>query len=210
MVSSMSSPTSSHNEEQRVTVAASKTFKQRISVQLDDSNYLRWKQQVEGVLRGTKMVKHVVSPQIPPVYLTDAARAARMENPAYTEWEEQDSLLCTWILSKISPSLLSRFVRLCQAWQVWEEVHLCCSTQMKTKSTQLRSELRNISKGSRTITEFIARVRTISESLMSIGDPVSHRDLIELVLEALPEEVNPVVVSVNSHDVLISLDELES
>jgi len=45
---------------------------------------------------------------------------------------------------------------------------------------------------------------------MSIGDPISHRDLIELVLEALPEEFNPVVVSVNSHDVLISLDELES
>jgi len=156
------------------------------------------------------MVKHVVSPQVPPVYLTDAAREAGTENPAYTEWEEQDSLLCTWILSTISSSLLSRFVRLHHAWQVWEEVHLYCSTQMKTRSRQLRSELRNISKGSRTITEFIARIRTISESLMSIGDLVSHRDLIELVLEALPEEFNPVVVSVNSHDVLISLDELGS
>jgi len=156
------------------------------------------------------MMKHVVSPQIPPVFLTDAARAAGTENPAYTDWEEQDSLLCTWILSTISSSLLSCFVRLRQAWQVWEEVHFYCSTQMKTRSRQLRSELRNISKGSRTITEFIARVRTISESLMSIGDPVSHRDLIELVLEALPEEFNLVVSSVNSHAELISLDELES
>lgn len=104
-----------------------------------------------------------------------ADRAARKENPAYSEWEERDSLLSTWILSTISSSLLSRFVRLRHAWQVWEEVHLYCSTQMKTRSKRLRSELRNISKGSRTITEFIARVRTISESLMSIGDPVSHR-----------------------------------
>ena len=198
MAPSSSSPTPSHNEAQRVTAAASKTFKQRISVQLNDSNYLQWKQQVEGVLRGTKMVKHVVSPQVPPVYLTDAAREAGTENPVYTEWEEQDSLLCTWILSTISSSHLSRFVRLRHAWQVWEEVHLYCSTQMKTRSRQLRSELSNISKGSRTITELIARVRTISESLMSIGDPISHRDLIELVLEALPEEFTPVVVSVNS------------
>jgi len=210
MAPSVSSPTNAQDEAQRVTAAASKTFKQRISVQLDDSNYLQWKQQVEGVLRGTKMVKHAVSPQIPPVYLIDAARAAGTENPAYTDWEEQDSLLCTWILSTIPASLLSRFVRLRHAWQVWEEVHLYCSTQMKTRSRQLRSELRNISKGSRTITEFIARVRTISESLMSIGDPISHRDSIELVLEALPEEFNPVVVSINSHDALISLDELES
>jgi len=88
MAPSSSSPTPSPNEAQCVTAAASKTFKQRISVQLDDSNYLQWKQQVEGVLRGTKMVKHVVSPQVPPVYLTDAAREAGTENPAYTEWEE--------------------------------------------------------------------------------------------------------------------------
>jgi histone deacetylase 1/2 len=194
----------------RVTAAAAKTFKHIVSVKLDDSNYLQWKQQVEGVLRGTKMVKHVISPQIPPVYLTDADRETGSENPAYTAWEEQDSLLCTWILSTISATLLSRFVSLRQSWQVWEEVHNYCYTQMRTRSRQLRSELRSITKGSRSISEFIARIRTISESLMSIGDPVPHRDLIEVVLEALPEEFNPVVVSVNSQSEIITLDELES
>jgi predicted CopG family antitoxin len=53
-------------------------------------------------------------------------------------------------------------------------------------------------KGSRSISEFIARIRTISESLMSIGDPMSHHDLIEVVHEALPEEFNPIVASINS------------
>jgi hypothetical protein len=45
---------------------------------------------------------------------------------------------------------------------------------------------------------------------MSIGDPVAHRDLIEVVLEALLEEFNPTVASVNSQAEIISLDELES
>jgi histone deacetylase 1/2 len=204
------SATHSGSEAQRVTAAASKTFKHVVSVKLDDSNYLQWKQQVEGVLRGTKLVKHVVSPIIPPVFLNDADRKAGSENPAYTEWEEQDSLLCTWILSTISSSLLSRFVNLGHSWQVWDEVHSYCHTQMRTRSRQLRSELRTITKGSRSISEFIARIRTISESLMSIGDPISHRDLIEVVLEALPEEFNPIVASINSKTELVSLDELES
>ncbi len=56
------------SDAHRVTAAAAKTFKQVVSVKLDDTNYLQWKQQVEGVLRGTKMVKIVVSPQIPPVF----------------------------------------------------------------------------------------------------------------------------------------------
>lgn len=210
MATPSSSATPTQSEAQRVTAAASKTFKQVVSVKLDDKNYLQWKQQVEGVLRGTKMVKHVISPQIPPVFLNDADRESGTENPAYTDWEEQDSLLCTWILSTISPSLLSRFVRLRHSWQVWDEIHSYCFTQMRTRSRQLRSELRAITKGSRSIAEFIARIRTISESLMSIGDPVSHRDLIEVVLEALPEEFNPIVASVNSQSEIITLDELES
>ena len=201
---------SSASDPPRVTAAASKTFKQIVSVKLDDTNYLQWKQQVEGVLRGTKMVKLVVSPQIPPVFLSDADREAGKENPAYTEWEEQDSLLCTWILSTISASLLSRFVLLRHSWQVWDEIHTYCFTQMKTRSRQLRSELRSITKGTRTIAEFFVRIRSISEALMSIGDPVSKRDLIEIVLESLPEEFDPIVASVNGRPDVISLDELES
>lgn len=156
------------------------------------------------------MVCYVVSPQIPPVFLSDAAREAGNENPAFTDWKEQDSLLCTWILSTISSSLLARFVRLRHSHEVWDAIHAYCYTQMCTRSRQLRSELRTITKGARSIAEFIARVRTISESLMSIGDPVSHRDLIELVLEALPEEYNAIVATVNGQVDFISLDELES
>jgi len=192
-----------------VTAAASRNFKQVISMKLDDTNYLQWKQQVEGVLRGTKMVKHVVSPSIPPVFLTDAAHEAGNENPAYTEWEEKDSLLYTWILSTILPSLLSQFILLRFSHEVSDEIHTYCYTQMKTRSRQLRSELRTFTKGSRTVAEFIARVRAISESLASIGNPISHRDLIEIVLEALPEEFNTIVASVNSKSEVISLDELE-
>ena len=179
-------------------------------MKLDDSNYLQWKQQVEGVQRGTKMMKFVVSPQIPPVYLKDAAREAGTENPVYSEWEEQDSLLCTWVLFTISPSILLRFIRLQNSWQVWEEIHSYYFTQMRTCFRQLRYELCAITKGSRKISEFISRVREIFEALMSIGDPVPHKDLIEVVLEALLEEFNAVVASVNRKTEIISLDELES
>ena len=66
---------------------------------------------------------------------------------------------------------------------------------MKTHSRQLRYELRSIMKGSCIVAEFIARIRAISESLASIGDPVSHKDLIEVVLEVLPEEFDLIVAS---------------
>jgi hypothetical protein len=39
---------------------------------------------------------------------------------------------------------------------------------------------------------------------------MSHRDLIEVVFEALPEDFNPIVASIISKTELVSLDELES
>lgn len=56
----------------------------------------------------------------------------------------------------------------------------------------------------------MVRVREISEPLVSIGDLVPLRNLIEIVLDALPEEYDSIVAAVNSKEELSSLDELES
>lgn len=53
----------------------------------------------------------------------------------------------------------------------------------------------------RSIAKFLACVRTVVDTLMSIGD---------LILKALPTEFDSVVVAVNLRLDFISLDELES
>lgn len=193
----MASPSSSENSTAQPFSAAPSTFKQKISVKLEKSNYCQWLQQVKGVLHGTKMVKYVVSPRIPERFLSIDDRESQIENLAYTVWVEQDVLLCMWLLSTVSDILLSRFVLLRHSWQVWEEIHEYCNAQMKTKSHQLRSELRLLSKGTLSITEFLVRVRTIVNTLVSIGDPFLLRDQVDLVLEALPTEYDPIVAAVN-------------
>lgn len=89
-------------------------------------------------------------------------------------------------------------------------IHEYFHTQMKTRSQQLRSELRLLTKGTRSIAYFIARVRVVIDTLMSIDDPVLHHDHIELVLEALQNEFDSVVDAINSRYQFISLDILES
>ncbi|PNX64325.1 histone deacetylase, partial [Trifolium pratense] len=55
---------------------------------------------------------------------------------------------------------------------------------------QLRSELKSIAKGERTITAYLARIQSIVNTLESIGDPISHRDQLEAILDGLPEDYN--------------------
>lgn len=181
-----------------------------ISVKLDDKNFKQWKQQIDGVIRGHKLQRFVTAPLVPPRFTPGANPVTGDANPEFLDWEQQDALICTWLLSTISDSLLSKLVDCTYSWQVWSEVHRYFNTLLTTKARQLRSELRNLTKGSRTITEFVVCVREISESLVSIGDPVPHRNLIEVVLDALPEEYDPIVAAMNSKEDLCSLDELES
>lgn len=181
-----------------------------ISVKLDDKNFKQWKQQIDGVVRGHRLQRFVTVPVIPPPPSSGSDSSLHDANSRYSNWEQQDALICTWLLSTISDSILPKLVDCKHAWQVWTEVHRYFGTLLSTKARQLRSELRRLTKGTLTIAELMIRVREISESLVSIGDLVPLRNLIEIVLDALPEEYDSIVAAVNSKEEVGSLDELES
>lgn len=116
------------------------------SVKLDDKNFKQWKQQIDGVVRGHRLQRFVTVPVIPPPSPSDPA-----SHSAFLEWEQQDALICIWLLSTISDSLLPKLVECKHAWQVWTEIHRYFNTLLSTKARQLRSELRRLTKGTLTI-----------------------------------------------------------
>lgn len=75
----------------------------------------------------------------------------------------------------------------------------------------MRSELRNSTLGSRTTAEFLSQIKSISDSLSSVGDPVSSREQLDVILEGLPSEYESFVtlVNMNSRFQLMDLDEIE-
>jgi len=73
-----------------------------ISQKLDDSNFLLWRQQVEPVIKSHKLQRFVMNPQIPMRFLTEADCEAGNENPAYSDWEQQDQILLLWLQSTLS------------------------------------------------------------------------------------------------------------
>lgn len=204
-----SSSRRSHNRL-KISARAPSTFSQQVSIKLDSNNFLSWKQQVEGIIRGHKLQRFLVNPTIPPRFLTTVDREVGSVNPAYTEWEQQDSLLFTWLLSTLSDTLLPRVVRCVHSWQVWEEIHKFFRAQMNARSKQLRSELKSITKGNRSISEYLARIQTIVDILMSIGDPVSHRDHLEAIVEGLPEEYGALAAIIQYRTDLCDILDAES
>lgn len=82
------------------------TFAPKVSIKLQENNFLLLNQQVEGVILSHKLHKIVVNPRIPPMFKTESDRIENIVSKAYEEWIVQDQALFTWLLSTISESVL--------------------------------------------------------------------------------------------------------
>ncbi|KAK2414066.1 hypothetical protein QL285_036702 [Trifolium repens] len=186
------------------------SFAPKLSIKLDDKNFLLWNQQVEGVIISHKLHRFVVNPTIPAKYDSESDREQDKVSEAYDKWLVQDQMLFTWLLSTLAESVLPRTVGCRHAFQVWEQIHKYCNAHLKAKVRQLRSELKTIKKGTKSITEYVLRIRAIADTLLSIGDSVTEQDQIDSVLEGLPEEYNPFVMMIYGRPDSPSLFDIEA
>lgn len=136
----------------------------------------------------------VVNPRIPPMFKTESDRLENLVSEACKEWMVQDQELFTWLLSKISKFVILRLLSCKHAYDVWDKVHRHYNAYMKAKVHQLHAELKMIKKGTQSIFEFMLHIRSIVDSLLAIGDPISERDQINVILQGLPKDYIPFIM----------------
>lgn len=119
-------------------------------------------------------------------------------------------MLFTWLLSSLSDSILPRVVGCKHAWQVWEKIQNHFYTTMKAKVRQLRFELKITKKGSRSINEYLLRIKAIVDQLIAAGDTLSDQEHIDVVLDGLPEEYNSFVMMIYARSDSPSISDIES
>jgi histone deacetylase 1/2 len=185
------------------------SFAPKLSIKLNEKNFLLWNQQVEGVIISHKLHRFVVNPQIPAKYASKSDRDLDLISEAYDQWLVHDQMLFTWLLSTLAESVLPRTINCRHSFQVWEQIHKYFHTHLKAKVRQLRSEQKTVKKGTKSITEFVLRIRAFADTLLSIGDSVTEQDQIHSVLEGLPEEYNPFVMMIYGRPDSLSLLDLE-
>lgn len=74
----------------------------------------------------------------------------------------------------------------------------------------MRTELRNTTLEGRTVSEFLLRIQAILDSLASVGDPVSVREHLDVILQGLPRDYESVVTLVSSKLVPLNVAEIEA
>src|ERR1044072_8186275 len=107
-------------------------------------------------------------------------------------------MLFSWLLSSLSDSILPTVVNCMSSWQIWDEIHQSFHSQSSALISKLRSDLKGVTKGSSYLQDYLKRVRTITNTLTSLGEPVSYRDHLDALCDGLPDEFDAIITVVTS------------
>ncbi|KAI5447498.1 hypothetical protein KIW84_015087 [Lathyrus oleraceus] len=147
------------------------TFAPKLSIKLQENNFLLWNQQVECVILSHKLHKVEVNPHIPSMFKIVSERLLNIVCEEYESWIIQDQNLFTWLISTISksvlPRVLSKDVR-------FNEADFPYSTQQTECVTGVSSHDQHIMSLS---------VPSHTNSQLQLPDPIQN----EISFKSLPE-----------------------
>jgi histone deacetylase 1/2 len=181
-----------------------------LTIKLDENNFLLWSQQVNGVITAHNLHRFVVNPQIPLQFASTEDRVSGKNSDEYQQWLIKDQTLFTWLLSTLSDGVLPRVLSCRHAHEVWDKIHKYFNSVLKSRARQLRSELKNTKKLSRSINEYLLRIKTIVNSLTAVGDFVSESEQVDSILEGLPEDFNSFVMMIYSRFDTPTVEDVEA
>ena len=83
------------------------------NIRLNGDNFLRWSQSVRMYIRGRGKIG----------YLTGDKPAPTTEDPAYTTWDAENSMVMTWLVNSMEEEISSNYLCYSTAKELWDNVN---------------------------------------------------------------------------------------
>ncbi|KAL4296412.1 hypothetical protein GQ457_12G019670 [Hibiscus cannabinus] len=178
--------------------SSSKPFTNKsISIRLDVTNYLLWRQQVLFAIESLALSSHIDGTiSVHSQYtMVDGVKTVNAE---FVVYKQQDSALYSWLLSSISTSILPSLVNCRTAFEIWEKIQKVFSVSSTTKIMHLHCSLKNLRKRDQNMREYLAQIQAVCDSLAACGNPLTETMHISAILSGLPSEYEPVIAVITS------------
>jgi hypothetical protein len=157
---------------------------------------------LQGYIDGTK--------PCPSKYLTTNTDNITTQtlNPEYHTWIRQDQLLLNAIIGSITPTIIPFIARATTAREAWNIVAATYATPSRGHIKQVKANLKSLTKGTLSITDFLQSVKARADELAILGAPVDNKDLTDKILEELGENYRELIRAMQARENAISFDEL--
>ncbi|KAI3494498.1 hypothetical protein L1887_40746 [Cichorium endivia] len=152
-----------------------------ITHRLTSSNYLLWKNQLLPLLAYQNLLDHVDgSADAPPSEIVSDAKPT--PNPAYSAWLSADQRAVILLQASISEEASSEIVGLPSARLIWSALEAAYNNSSSERIQNLRDQLRLLSKGTTSVTDFGRKFKSLCDQLSAIGHPVDESEKVHWFL----------------------------
>ncbi|RVW67423.1 Retrovirus-related Pol polyprotein from transposon RE1 [Vitis vinifera] len=177
-----------------------------LPIKLDRNNYILWKTQMENVVYANGFEEYIDGTKpCPPQELHTGEL-----NPDFVQWRRFDRMVLNWLYSTLTPDIMGQIVGFQTSHDAWMALHKIFSASSKARILQLRLEFQTTKKGADPMLEYILKIKTISDNLAAIGEPVKETDHILQLLGGLGSEYNSIVASLTAREDDLSLHSVHS
>lgn len=119
------------------------------------------------------------STALPYAIIMDGNSAPNLE---FTTWQSADQRVVILLHASLSEEAFSEIVGLSIAWEIWVALEAAYSNSLVERIQNLHDQLRQVSKGSSSVSEFGRKFRSLYDQLSTIGHLVTDSDKIHWFL----------------------------
>nr|TKR85542.1 hypothetical protein D5086_0000246840 [Populus alba] len=159
---------------------------QVISIKLDGTNFLAWTAQLLPLFRSNGLMGIVDGSEFcPPQFSSEEYKIQGITNSAYMAWQYKDQTILGWIISSLSPMVVSTIYGLETSRLAWQALGACFAAPSTSRISLIKRKLQSLQQGSLPCQKFLNEVKTLADELSAVGKPIDDSDLILYVLNGL-------------------------
>ncbi|KAB5552909.1 hypothetical protein DKX38_010220 [Salix brachista] len=121
----------------------------------------------------------------PPKFTSTEHKNQGTVNPGYMVWQYKDQTVLGWIISSLSPAVVSTIYGLETSRLAWQALGARFAAPSTSRISLIKRKLQSLQQGSMQCQEFLDAVKALADELSAVGKPVEDSDLILSVLKGL-------------------------
>ncbi|CAH9126849.1 unnamed protein product [Cuscuta epithymum] len=177
-------------------------------IKLTPTNFPVWKCQVHAALIGLGLEEYVDGGITAPDRFLDVAKT--QINPCYTIWYRQDKTILSALIGSCSDPIQPIISTSSTAHQAWDKLSTTYASTSRGRIISLKTMLSRTTKGSRSVTDYLAEMQAIADALALAQNPVSDEDLVVSILNGLGSQFPDITSAIRIRETPLPLAQLQT
>ncbi|KAF5450345.1 hypothetical protein F2P56_030705 [Juglans regia] len=162
---------------------------------LTSSNFPAWRAQLESLIIGYDLQGFINGSNPCPILGSNPTAEAIAAN---SHWIHQDKLLLNGIFTSVSESIMPLIATSSTSREAWLKLTRLYANRSRTRVMQLKDTLTSLSRGSKSVTDYLQQVKSTADELALVDSPLTNDDLTLYILNCLGSQFRDIAGSIHT------------